>query len=59
MNVIVNTSIILMSTMMGAFTEIIVKTTGALASGIAGTLGGEETEKEAIEEVKQKLPEVD
>jgi hypothetical protein len=59
MNSIVNMTIILMSTMMGAFTEIMVKTTGTLVSGMAGALGGEETEKEVSEEVKQKLPEVD
>jgi hypothetical protein len=59
MNSVVNTSIILMSTMMGAFTQVILNTTSAMASGIAEAMGGEETEKKANEEFKQKLPEVD
>jgi hypothetical protein len=59
MNSIANTSIILMSTMMGAFSEILVNTTGGLASGMAGAFGGKEVEEKVEEEFKQKLPEVD
>jgi hypothetical protein len=59
MNVMVNTSVILMSTMMGAFTQVIVNATGAMASGLAGAMGGEEAEEKVTEEINQKLPEVD
>jgi hypothetical protein len=59
MNSMVNTSIILMSTMMGAFTQVMLNTTNAMASGIAEAMGGEVTEKKASEEFKQKMPEVD
>ena len=45
MNCIVNTSIILMGTMMGALTEAMVNVTGAMASGIAGAMDGKETEE--------------
>lgn len=59
MNAIVNTSIILMSTMMGAFTAVMMNTTGAMVSGMAEALGGKEAEEKVNEELKQKLPEVD
>jgi small nuclear ribonucleoprotein (snRNP)-like protein len=59
MNLIVNTSIILMSTLMGGLTEAMMNLTEAMASGVAGALGGEEAEKEVGEEFKAKLPEVD
>jgi len=59
MNSIVNTSIILMSTMMGAFTAVMMNTTGAMASGMAEALGGKEAEETVNKELKQKLPEVD
>jgi hypothetical protein len=58
MNTIVNTSILLMSTFMGGFNELIVNVTGELASGMTETFSGEEAGKEAREKVKQKLPEV-
>jgi hypothetical protein len=35
-----NTRVILMSTMMGAFTQVIVNATGAMASGMAEALDG-------------------
>jgi len=57
-NAMVNTSVILMSTMMGAFTQVMVNTTGVLASGMAGAMGGKEGEEKVNEEFKQKLPEV-
>lgn len=59
MNAIANTSIILMSMMMGAFTKVMMDTTGAVASGMAGALGGKEAEEKVTEEIKQGLPEVD
>ena len=59
MNAIANTSVILMSTMMDAFTQVMVKTTVAMASGIAGAMGGKEVGEEVNNEVKQKMPEVD
>ena len=59
MNLIVNTSIILMSTLMGGLTEAMMNMTGAMASGMAGALGGEETGEEVRQEFKAKLPEVD
>ena len=59
MNSVANTSIILMSTMMGAFTEVMVNATGAMASGIAGALGGEEAGEKVEKDFKQGKPEVD
>ena len=59
MNCIMNTSIILMSTMMGAFTEVMINATGAMASGIAEALGGKEAGEKANKDIKQKLPEAD
>jgi hypothetical protein len=58
MNAVVNTSIILMGTLMGGFTEIIMNASGAMASGMAEAIGGEEAGEEVRKEVKQKLPEV-
>jgi len=59
MNCIANTSVILMSTMMGAFTEIMLKTTEAMTTGMAEALGGKEAGEKAIENVKQELPSID
>jgi valyl-tRNA synthetase len=59
MNSMANTSIILMSTMMGAFTEVMMKTTGAMASGMAEAISGKQAGEKANEEFKQKQPEVD
>jgi hypothetical protein len=59
MNSVVNTSILLMSTMIGAFTQVIVNATNAMASGMAEAMGGEEAGEKVNEEIKQKLPEVD
>jgi hypothetical protein len=58
-NSMVNTSVILMSTMMGAFTQVMVSTTDAMASGMAEAMGGKEAGDKVKEEIKQKLPEVD
>ncbi len=59
LNAMVNTSVILMSTMMDAFAQVMVKTTSALAEGISEAFGGKEAEKQVDAEFKQKLPEVD
>ena len=59
MNTIANTSIILMSTLMGGLTEIMMKATGSMASGMAEALGGEKAGKKVKREFKQKQPEVD
>lgn len=59
LNTIINTSVILMSTMMGAFTQVMVNATGAMASGMAAAMGGKEAEDKVNEELTQKLPEVD
>jgi hypothetical protein len=59
MNAMVNTSVILMSTMMGAFTKVMVSTTSAIASGMAEAMGGKEAGDKAKKEIKHKLPEVD
>jgi len=58
MNVVVNTSIILMSTLMDGFAEIVLEAAGAMASGIAEIAGGEKAKEDAEKEVKQKLPQV-
>jgi uncharacterized membrane protein len=59
MNAMVNTSVILMSTMMGAFTQVVANATGALVSGMAEAIGGKEAGDKVGEEFRQELPEVD
>jgi hypothetical protein len=54
-----NTSVLLMSTMMGAFTQVVVNATGAMASGMAEAMGGKEAGDKVNQEIKQGLPEVD
>jgi len=54
MNSVANTSIILMGTLMGGFSEFMVNATGAMASGMVEAFGGEEVR----EKVKQEKPEV-
>ena len=58
MNLIANTSIILMSTLMGGFSELMVNTMGAAASGMAGAMGGEEAGEKVNREFEQKRPEI-
>jgi DNA-binding transcriptional MerR regulator len=58
MNLIANTSIILMSTLMGGFSEIMVNTMGTAVSGIAGAMGGEEAGEKVNQEFEQKRPEI-
>jgi DNA-binding transcriptional MerR regulator len=59
MNSVLNTSIILMSTLMNAFNEVVVNATDAMASGMAEAIGGKEAGDQVHREVRQKLPEVD
>ncbi len=59
MNTIANTSIILMSTMMGAFTHAIVNVTDSMASGIAEVMGGKEAADKISGETRRNLPDVD
>jgi uncharacterized membrane protein len=59
MNVIVNTSIILMCTLMDGLTQIMMDTMGAVASVMTGAVGGEEAGEKVNREFKQKQPEVD
>jgi len=54
-----NTSVILMSTMMGAFTQVIGSTMGTMASGMAEAIGGKEASDKVSQEIKQGLPEID
>ena len=58
MNVIINTSVILMSAMMDAFGEFIVQTTGAMAAGMANAMDEKELGEEITNEVKTKSPEI-
>jgi hypothetical protein len=55
----VNSSVILMSTMMGAFTQVMVSATGAMAQGMAQAMGGKEAKDKVNKEITQKLPEAD
>jgi len=59
MNLIVNTSIILMSTLMGGLSQVMVDTMGMAASGMAGAMGGEKAGEEVSQEFEQKRPEID
>ncbi len=58
LNAMANTSVLLMSTMMGAFTNLVVDATSAMASGMAEVMGGKETQDEVSQEIKQRAPEV-
>jgi F0F1-type ATP synthase membrane subunit b/b' len=56
---IANTSVILMSTMMGAFTQVLGSTIGAMASGMAEAMGGKEASDKVDQEIKKEQPELD
>jgi len=58
MNTIINTSIILMITVMGGFTQAMMETIDTMTSEIAGAIGEEEAEQKVNKESKQKLPEI-
>ena len=44
---------------MGAFTQVMISSTSAMASGISGALGGKEAEDKVSEDFKHKMPEID
>jgi hypothetical protein len=54
-----NTSVILMSLMMGAFSQVAVTMTEAMSSGMAEAMGGKEAREKVNQEFKQKGSEVD
>jgi hypothetical protein len=58
-NSMVNTSVLLMSILMGAFGQVLVKATGAMAGGMAEAFGGKEAGDNVNQEINRKLPEVD
>jgi len=58
-NALANTSVILMGMMMGAFTQVVGSTMGAMASGMAEAFAGKEASDKVDEEIKQGLPEID
>jgi hypothetical protein len=58
MNAVINTSIILMSTLMDGLAEIVMKAAGTIGSEMAEIAGGEKAKEEAEKELKQKLPQV-
>ena len=58
-NSMVNTSVLLASIMMGAFTQVFVKATDAMASGMAEAFGGKEAGDHVNQEIHRKLPEID
>lgn len=57
MNIIINTSILLMSVMMGGLTKIVVNVGSAMSSAMAGAVGGQEADGK-VKEIEQ-LPEAD
>lgn len=58
LNAMANTSVLLMSTMMGAFTNLMVGATSAMASGMAEAMGEKEAQDKVSQEIKQGAPEV-
>ncbi len=57
LNAMANTSVLLMSTMMGAFTNLMVDATSAMASGMAEAMDGKAQDK-VSQEIIQGIPEV-
>ncbi len=57
-NTIVNTSILLMSTLMGGLSELMVNVTSEMAAGMTEAFVGEKAGAETREKLQQKLPEV-
>ena len=58
LNSVINTSIILMSSMMGGLSETLVNAGRVMVSGMAGAVGGKEAGEKVNEEYNQKLPEI-
>ena len=52
LNAMANTSVLLMRSMMGAFTNLMVDATSAMASGMAEALGGKELKKKSAKKSK-------
>ena len=59
LNAMANTSVLLMSTMMGAFTNLMVNTTSSMASGMAEVIGGKDAHHKVSQEIKPEAPKVD
>ena len=58
LNSVINTSIILMSSMMGGLSETLVNAGRVMVSGMAGAVGGKEAGEKVTEEFNQRLPEI-
>ena len=58
LNSVINTSIILMSSMMGGLSETLVNAGRVMATGLAGVVGGKEAGEKVTEEFNQRLPEI-
>ena len=58
-NLMVNISVLLMSTVMGAFSQVMINVADSMASGISEVMGGKETGDKVGTEIKHNLPEVD
>jgi outer membrane lipoprotein SlyB len=58
LNSVINTSIILMSSMMGGLSETLVNAGRVMVSGMAGAVGGKEAGEKVNEEFNQRLPEI-
>jgi hypothetical protein len=56
MNTIINTSIILLSTLMDGFTQAMVEAAGSMASEMAGVLDGEESRLEVEKRFQEEAP---
>lgn len=57
MNVMANTGIIMMVTLMDGFAETMIEAAGTMASGMAEAFGDEEAAEQISEEMEQKAPE--
>jgi hypothetical protein len=58
-NLMVNISVLLMSTVMGAFSQVMINVADSMVSGISEVMGGKETGDKVGTEIKHNLPEVD
>ncbi len=56
MNTVVNTSIKLMGTLMGGLSEMVMSTTGAMASGIVEAIGGEKAGEKVAKGLIKNCP---
>jgi hypothetical protein len=58
LNAMANTSVLLMRSMMGAFTNLMVDATSAMDSGMAEAMDGKEAQDKVSQEIIQGIPEV-